>query len=409
MSEVVPDEDVPMSKKTHIHTADLHGFRHLAIDLLEGLTDLVEATHLEFLDNWGGNASGLTGMTGLAYRGIRSLTGMLGSALEQVLELSRPMLGEQGSSPEREATLAALNGILGDHLEQSGNPLAIRMRLRSNGMVLKLDRAALEQALPQAGAKLLILVHGLCRSDLQWRRRNHDHGAALAHDLGYTTLYLHYNSGRHVSTNGRQFAALIETLIAQWPVPPEHLALLGHSMGGLLIRSACHYGADAEHHWLRYLRKVVFLGTPHHGAPLERGGSWLTDLLGKSPYIAPLARLGRVRSAGITDLRYGNLIDEDWKGHDRFEHLGDMRTPVPLPRGVACYALAATTGKRTGDFSDRLLGDALVPLASALGRHEVPALNLAFPKSHLAIVHEMHHLDLLSRPEAYQKIRRWLA
>jgi pimeloyl-ACP methyl ester carboxylesterase len=400
-----------MSKKTHLTASDLHGVQRLVLDAVEGLTDLVEAVHLQFIgapdDAPNCNVTGL--VTGLAYRSVRQITGCVAVVLEGLLGLWRPMLGEQGSSPERDAVLAALNGILGDHLEQSGNPLAIGMCLRSHGQALPLTPLALAAALPQAGPRLLILVHGLCRSDLQWTRRNHDHGAALAHDLGYTVLYLHYNSGRHVSANGREFAALIDALVKLWPVPLERLALIGHSMGGLLIRSACHYGEQAGHDWLRHLRKIVFLGTPHHGAPLERGGHWLSGVIGKSPYMAPLVRLTRVRSAGITDLRYGNLVDEDWAGRDRFDHPHDMRRSVPLPRGVHCYTMAATTGHRMGDFSDRLLGDGLVPLSSALGQHEVAALNLTFPKSRQAIVYEMHHLDLLSRPEVYQKLRRWLA
>jgi pimeloyl-ACP methyl ester carboxylesterase len=402
-----------MNKKILLTASDLHGLQRLALDAVEGLTDLVEAVHLQFIAAPSGDAAStcsVTGLvTGLAYRGVRQVSALVGNALERLLVLWRPMLGEQGSSAERDAMLAALNGILGDHLEQSGNPLAIRMCLRREGQALPLAPQALAAALPQAGPRLLILVHGLCRSDLQWSRRNHDHGAALAHDLGYTVLYLHYNSGRHVSTNGRELAALLETLVGLWPVPLERLALIGHSMGGLLIRSACHYGKQAGHGWLQPLRKIVFLGTPHHGAPLERGGQWLNGVIGKSPYVAPLARLGRVRSAGITDLRYGNLVDEDWAGRDRFDHPHDMRRPVPLPRGIHCYTMAATTGHRMGDFSDLLLGDGLVPLSSALGQHRVPELNLVFPKSRQAIVYDMHHLDLLSRPEVYQKLLRWLA
>jgi pimeloyl-ACP methyl ester carboxylesterase len=291
----------------------------------------------------------------------------------------------------------------------SGNPLAIKMRLRKNGQALELDRQALAAAIPQPSARLLILVHGLCRSDQQWNRQSHDHGAALTRDLGFTTVYLHYNSGRHVSTNGREFGALMETLVQQWPVPLEQLVLVGHSMGGLLIRSACHYAKAADHSWLRHLRKIVFLGTPHHGAPLERGGNWVNGVLGRSPYVAPFARLGRIRSAGITDLRYGNLVDEDWAGRDRFDHVDDLRRPVPLPQGVRCYAIATTTGKRMGDMSDRLLGDGLVPLASALGCHENPSLNLTFPESQQWIGYEMNHLDLLSHSEVYKKIKEWLA
>lgn len=123
-------------------------------------------------------------------------------------------------------------------------------------------------------------------------------------------------SGLHIPTNGREFADLLEALITCWPVPVEELAIIGHSMGGLLARSAWHYGNAAGHDWSRHLNKLVFLGTPHHGAPLERGGNWVDIVLGASPYTAPFARLGRIRSAGITDLRHGYLLDEDWEGRE---------------------------------------------------------------------------------------------
>ncbi len=164
--------------------------------------------------------------------------------------------------------------------------------------------------------RLLVLVHGLCMNDLQWRRNGHDHGAALAHDGGWQPLYLHYNSGRHASTNGREFADLLETLVAQWPVPVEELVVLAHSMGGLVARSACQHAELSQQRWLKHLRKIVFLGTPHHGAPLERHGHGLQRLVGISPYTAPLARLGMIRSAGITDLRHGNVLDQDWWEQD---------------------------------------------------------------------------------------------
>ena len=133
-----------------------------------------------------------------------------------------------------------------------------------------------------------------------------------ARDLGFTPVYLHYNSGLHVSTNGRALAQQLERLVAQWPRPLERLVLLGHSMGGLLARSALYYGTQAGHRWPARLDDLVFLGTPHHGAPLERAGHWVDLVLGATPYAAPFARLGQVRSAGITDLRHGNLMDGDW-------------------------------------------------------------------------------------------------
>lgn len=112
------------------------------------------------------------------------------------------------------------------------------------------------------------------------------YGAHLARDLGCTPIYLHYNTGLHISTNGRAFAAMIEALLRHWPVPAEQLVIVGHSMGGLVTRSACHYGALAGHAWLRRLHTIVFLGTPHHGAPLERVGNWVNVMLGANPYTA---------------------------------------------------------------------------------------------------------------------------
>ena len=175
-----------------------------------------------------------------------------------------------------------------------------------------------------------------------------------------------------------------------------------------MSRSACHYGAGAGNDWLRHLRKLIFLGTPHHGAPLERGGNWVSIIMGMSPYTAPFTRLGKIRGAGITDLRYGNMLDEDWEGRDRFEYSEDPRRPVPLPDGVQCYTIAATTGRKVGDLSDRFLGDGLIPLRSALGRHKKSALTLSFPEAQQWVGYGMNHLGLLSQPEVYEEIRRWL-
>ncbi len=189
----------------------------------------------------------------------------------------------------------------------------------------------------------------------------------------------------------------------------QPVAIVAHSMGGLVARSACHYGAAAGHDWPRRLSRLAFLGTPHHGAPLERGGNWVNVILEATPYAAPFARLGKIRSAGITDLRYGNVLDEHWRGRDRFAHAPDTRQFVPLPKGVQSYAIAATTGKRRGDLRDRLLGDGLVPVTSALGRHDDLHRALEFPRSRQWIGYGMSHLDLLARPEVSDRIVRWFA
>ena len=179
-------------------------------------------------------------------------------------------------------------------------------------------------------------------------------------------------------------------------------------MGGLVARSACLHAEAAGHAWRKKLKKLVFLGTPHHGAPLERIGNWVDVVIGKTPYAAAFGRLGKVRSAGVTDLRYGALVDEDWRGRDRFARAPDPRRPVPLPDGVACYAIAATAALSPGDLKDRLLGDGLVPVASALGRHKEPARDLNFPPDRQWVACETGHLDLLSRRDVYERIAGWL-
>ncbi|WP_426191468.1 esterase/lipase family protein [Massilia sp. DWR3-1-1] len=395
----------------HLHAADLRAAGHLLLLALGAGIDKIESLHLRALA--GRSGSGHDDLAGAAagaaagapwYRRARAVLLLAGRGLAPGADISSARL----SSTERDAVLAALNGLFGDLLERLDNGLAIPMRLRLHGQPLVLETAALARAIASPGSKLLILVHGLCRSDLQWRRAGHDHGAALGRALGYTALYLHYNSGRHISVNGRELAGLLEVLVAQWPVPVESLAIIGHSMGGLVARSACYYGRQAHHGWLPLLQHMIFLGTPHHGAPLERHGNWLGAVLGRSALTAPFARLGEMRSAGITDLRYGNLLDEDWQGRGRFEHSGDLRRKLPLPRGVRCYTIAGTTGRRTGDLRDRLLGDGLIPLDTALGRHSDPARTLAFPKARQSIAFGVHHLDLLSRAEVYETMLAWL-
>lgn len=407
-----------MSPRAPLRPSDLRGAARLATDATAGLTDLVEALHERIARGPVAREAALAGrtrgITGLVYKSIRGVTRVVGGSIDALLGALTPALapspGGVATSPEREAIVAALNGVLGDYLAATGNPLATTMAWRSDGQVLPLERAALAARLPQAGGRLLVLVHGLCMNDSQWSRGGHDHGAALARDLGYTPVYLHYNSGQHVSINGRALAAQMEALLEAWPRPLERCAIVAHSMGGLLARSALHHAATAGHRWPQRLDDLVFLGTPHHGAPLERAGSWIDTVLGAVPYAAPFARLGKLRSAGITDLRHGNLLDEDWVGRDRFQRgAGDHRQHLPLPRGLRCHAIAASIGQRRGDLKDRLLGDGLVPLDSALGRHADPARTLAFAKSRQWIAHGCNHMELLSRAEVYEQLRRRLA
>ncbi len=402
-------------KTSYLH--DLLGLSRLAIDGVHGVTDVVQALHMQVLQKAIGAPLGVpvgkpfvapvVGVSKLVYRSVHGVSHLVGASVQQVLRPLIPLLGEQTDHAVRGALVSALNGVLGDHLAESKNPLAISMQLRRDGVPLSLEKESLQQQFPAATGRVLIVAHGLCMNDKQWLRNGVDHGAMLAQQRDYTSLYLHYNSGRHIAQNGAQLAHLLQTLHDNWPVPITELAILGHSMGGLVARSACLVAQQNSHTWLQQLRKLVFLGTPHQGAPLERGGNWLTLLLDMNGYSAPFARLAKIRSAGITDLRYARL--DDLPPQDRFSHTSAVTPIVPLPDGVACFAIAATMGEQAGDLADTLLaGDGLVPLASALGQHEDAARCLRFSEAQQKIVYRCNHMQLLDAPEVTQQLLAWM-
>lgn len=402
----------------HLKAADLRGVAQLATQATSGVTRIAEGVHQSVWRTMGvsgGKELGQTGgITGLVYQSIQGVTQLVGKGLDGLLAKLEPSLESavdgDVATPEREAVLAALNGVLGDRLVASGNPLATPMSLRYQGAAL--DWQALPP-MPEATGKIALLIHGLCMNDMQWQSSGAtlagNHGATLAAELGYTPIYVRYNTGLHTSENGHQLAGLLEQLVTHWPTPIDDITVVAHSMGGLVTRSAIHSAKHSGLRWPGSLKNVVFLGTPHHGAPLERAGNWIDVILGSTPYSAPFAKLGQLRSAGITDLRYGHVLDHDWKGHDRFRRKPDSRQRLPLPEGVACFAVAATLAAKRSALADRLIGDGLVPLDSALGEHEDPTRTLRFAKANRMMAYRTTHMALLSSPDVTQQMVAWLA
>lgn len=390
-----------------LQAADLRGATRLTPAAVACLASLVEAMQSQRSPRphplEAGEAVAVAQRTHAAPR----LVGHSAEALLDWLALALAAPGPHRSPrPEHEAILAALNGVLGDHLATIDNPLAIAMAFRRSGQPLQINRHALRLGLSGATPKPLVLLHGLCMSDLQWQRAGHDHGKALASELGYTPVYLHYNSGLSVSTNGRILVQLMERLYDCWPVPIERLALMGHGMGALVARSAIHHGASMLRAGLRWPGRVndlVCLGAPHLGASLGRVEQGVTQMLDATPHVSPLARLGKTRSAGINDFRLGNIVSAPVS--DDGTHCCD---PVCLPAGVRCFAIAASVSKASDSKKADLLDDGLVPVDSALGRHEWPDRCLDFAPEHQAVVYGTGHLDLMSSPEVFGLLRTWL-
>jgi pimeloyl-ACP methyl ester carboxylesterase len=374
----------------------------MVVDAADATTDVVERMHrtiqMRPIPIGISDSGGTRGITGLVYRNVRRGIRLVGQAVEGSLAHLAALLPEGKSSSVRDTYRSAINGVCGDYLLRTGNPLAIDMslRFRGDGVSLSDPDSVFEQHsdVPATRRRLLVLVHGLCMNDQHWRRDGHDHGAALADEFGYLPLYLRYNSGLKISDNGEALAEILETLIRNWTQPVDDVVIMGHSMGGLVARSACYHGRLAGHAWLKHLGKLVFLGTPHHGAPLERGGNGLEFLMDLSPYSNPLTRISGARSAGINDLHRGRI--------------SVSQHPVKLPSDVKCYALAAVRAGKRSALSERLVGDGLVPLDSALGQHRDTAWKLAIPETRQWVGYRMGHGDLLSSPDVYAQLHSWL-
>ena len=392
--------------------SELQGVTRLLVDATLEVTDLVEAMHRRiahppFLPSTPVQNL-ITDIAGLAYKNVRWSTKLIGKGADKALGKLASVMGNLKMTEEREVLRSVLNGLIGDHLEKTANPLKIDMQFRKQGEFFQVDRKSIETAYPDVNGKILLMVHGSCMNDVQWKYKEHNHGEALAEDIVATPVYLYYNTGRHISTNGQAMNLLLEELVKAWPVPVKELVIIGHSMGGLVTRSALHYGQEQKISWTKKLKKILFIGTPHHGASLEKTGNYVEVILKAIPYAKPFARLAKIRGAGVTDLRYGNLLDEDWQDMDQHTIQGDQRTPVPLPKKTACYSIAGVAGKATASKTKQRLGDNLVGVKSALGRHKNPAKNLDFKEEHTFVAYESSHAGLLGSQEVYTQLKKWM-
>jgi pimeloyl-ACP methyl ester carboxylesterase len=386
------------------------GAAQLALDCAGGVLRAIEKMHATISARATGMSSGAVsppfsnatytllkvvheGFSGAVVRGLRNVANLSPTPVEGTTSIG---------------AVAALNGICGDHLEATQNPLAIRMSLRTLAARVSPTTQGIAGACALVTPHIAVWIHGLCLSEQNWIRNEREPmGERLQHDLGFTPVYLRYNSGRHISTNGRELSDQLEQLIEAWPVPVASLTLIGHSMGGLVVRSAGWYGERDAHVWREKLRNVVCLGAPHHGSPLEKGGEFITRAIAASPYLDTLA-FGRARSAGIKDLRHGNLLDEDWQSADSYDG-ADRRVSVPLIPGVNYYFAAATVGRNAHDPKGQILGDLLVRTESATGSHRDPRKHIAIAPTNCRIFRNMNHFDLLDHPQVYEQLVRWLA
>ena len=307
-----------------------------------------------------------------------------------------------------ESALGILNGTIGDYLARTGNGLATPMGLVHAGRPLPVLRGALAAAYPDARRRVVVLLHGIMCTETVWELPGGgDYGAFLARDFGYTPLYVRYNSGLAIAANGIALAELLEALLAEWPVPLEEILLLGFSMGGLVARSACHAASAERFHWVPRVKRAIYVGTPHLGAPLERLGRTATRMLHAvgDPYARLVAEIGDLRSDGIKDLGDADLRHEDRAGSKSGLALRDARHPVPLLPGIAHYLVAGSLANDPRLAA--LFGDALVPLASGTNGLRTEPGTRALPPGHVKVFADMGHMTLAHHEHVYAQIREW--
>ncbi len=347
------------------------------------------------------------------YVAVRNIGAAAGAAAGQVASLlgaGDRAAGQACGGHLALAAVAAVNAIAGDQLSPDLAPLTIRMAARAAGRDVGLVTEELAAAFPHATSRLAVFVHGLAETEISWHRRAADHvpyGPRLHAGFGYTPVYLRYNTGRHVSDSGHDLAWLLEGLLAAWPEPLDDLLLVGHSMGGLVIRSACHYGSQAAAPWTERVRHIFYLGSPHLGAPLARAAGFAGWALGKTPETRPFATLVNGSSPGIKDLRHGYLLSDDWDGCDQDNCLVDHRGDVPLLAGACHYTISATVTADPGSPLGGLVGDLLVRPTSAHGRRG-RRQHIPFSVESGRGLGGMHHLDLLNHPAVWAAMRNVL-
>ncbi|WP_079693000.1 esterase/lipase family protein [Psychrobacter sp. DAB_AL43B] len=386
------------------------GLAQLATMGVVEVTDIVEAVHREILlrplgrFNDGNLDQWQRGITGRIYGAVRNTMQLVGNNIAVGLRLYNNILKPKKVQPlpkNLRRMVNILNGVMGDHLVNHDNPLAVSMTLYDKNNYV------------QSGAlsgRVIVLCHGLCMSHLSWQISGENNlGNTLVSSLpNSTVLYLNYNTGRRISSNGRNFAKVLQNLVEDNP-DINQIDLIGHSMGGLVSRSALFYGKEQGFSWVKRVGNLVTLGSPHHGASLERIGNFVQDKIAKLPFAGSLATLGDLRSAGIIDLRYGSIRDADWKSLEGRSVLpAEFRHPTRLPLHVNTYLVAAALIEtHYENKTTSLLGDGLVSVESALGEY-TEEHTLAVPEGHKAIFYGVNHMNLIYSDRVHQQILAWL-
>ncbi len=386
-----------MGKPKQQTIAYLKGLTKLVIQATKGTTDLVETMHSTIerghLPLGESRATTTSGITGLVYKSIRGGTQLVGTSLDYAMQTVIPLLNDElVPSRKKDVFLSIINGVYGDRLLLTENELALGMRFFYQNQAIDNQQSS---NMKSPSTKIMLFIHGLCMSHHCWESGDENLSSNMAETLGYTPVYLDYNTGRCIADNGLELATQLDQLVDIWPVNVSDITIVGHSMGGLVARSARYYGEKNNCGWVQINKTMVSIGTPHAGAPLEKVASVLENLMQLSPYAIPFTRLTKIRSQGIENLRHGEIIAPG----DKF---------VPLPIGVEYFALAATLNKQEKFTTEKFLGDGLVTPDSAFGQGKDSTCTLLIPDQNKWLGYELGHNEMLTNAGVFEQLGTWL-
>ncbi|MBF0238100.1 MAG: alpha/beta fold hydrolase [SAR324 cluster bacterium] len=309
-------------------------------------------------------------------------------------------------------SISALNGLIGDYMHEQKNELTVTMGFYLHHQHIPMTGESLDNYSEAPSSRICVLIHGLSCNEDPWQFSDgsgDDYAKLLQRDSGYTPFYLRYNSGLHISHNGENLSALLDQLHRNYPVDLEEIVLIGHSMGGLVARSACHYGCEKQQEWTQKIKKILVLGSPHQGAPLEQVVNVTTHILDAIPtvYSRLASDFFKIRSAGIKDLRFGYITHEDWDGHHPDTLLKNTKTKPHLPENIELYVIYGVIHETREHLINEWFGDGMVLKRSAQGRSSNKEHCLSIPEERIHGFPGKGHLTLMNSREVYEVIHQW--
>ena len=350
---------------------------------VERIVEPVEGMHRTIAGHWV-TRLGPASRTAEAYHGGTS------SLIYGLVQVGATVLGAgldtamTGNPRTAESIQAFVNGLWGDRLDRLHDDLATPMGLFDGDGTPVPIGPGVAAAFPEASGRLVVLVHGLARTERSWRGTDHAPGLArsLAAHPAFTPLSVRYNTGLPIAINGGRLGALLEELAGRWPVQIDSIALVGHSMGGLVAATAAEAAERARHRWFDNLTDVVTIGSPHRGTPLEKltqAVAWSLDLSSSS---RPLAGFLNGRSQGIKDLGLDTPDATDAPSVD-----AGLKRASP----VRYHLIGGTVTSDPSHPVGAMLGDLVVrPPSSTSGTKQEP--------THTVVIGGVHHAGLLNHP-----------